>query len=265
VAGQPAADGSPAIYTTFERPNPDYPGVIAGVALIDQTRTRMALIPGTRQPDRSTAAAQVAPADRKALVATFNSGFKMADSRGGFYLDGRTFVPLRDGAASLVIDRNGTATVAQWGRDAVAGPNVVAVRQNLDLIVEGGQPVSGLDLNAGGTWGTLRNQLQSTWRSGVGVDAAGHLLYVGGGNMTLKSLAAALANAGAVRAMQLDIHGHMVDLYSYRHTGGNGVTSTKLLPDMPNSGRRYLVPDQRDFFAVLLRSGPADPLTLDAW
>jgi hypothetical protein len=34
---------------------------------------------------------------------------------------------------------------------------------------------------------------------------------------------------------------------------------------MPNSGRRYLVPDQRDFFAVLLRSGPADPRTLDAW
>jgi hypothetical protein len=256
TAGQAAADGSPALYTTFVRPDPEYPGVVAGVARIDQRLTRISLIAGTRQPDGSTAArdAQVPAADRPSLVATFNSGFKMADARGGFFLDGRTNVPLQDGAASLIIHRDGTATVAQWGRDAVAGPDVVAVRQNLALIVDGGQPVPGLDQNAGGNWGTMRNQLQYTWRSGVGVDAAGNLIYVGGGNMTLKSLAAALTEAGATRAMQLDIHSKMVDMYSYRHTGSS-TTSTKLLPDMPNAANRYLVPDQRDFFAVTLRSG----------
>jgi Phosphodiester glycosidase len=111
-----------------------------------------------------------------------------------------------------------TATVEQWGRDAVAGPDVVAVRQNLALIVDGGQPVAGLDLNAGGTCGTVRNQLQYTWRSGVGMDAIGNLVYVGGGNMTLKSLATALTEAGANRAMQLDIHSKMVDMYSYQGT-----------------------------------------------
>jgi hypothetical protein len=33
------------------------------------------------------------------------------------------------------------------------GPQVAAVRQNLDLIVDGGQAVSGLADNANGTWG----------------------------------------------------------------------------------------------------------------
>jgi hypothetical protein len=252
--GAMGKDGAAAIYTTFERPDAQYPGVIAGVALIDRNLTRTALITGTRQPDRATRAkdAQVPVAARPSLVATFNSGFKMGDAHGGFYLNGHTTVPLRDGAASLVIRRDGSANIGQWGRDATAGPDIVAVRQNLDLIVDGGQPVSGLEANAGGTWGTTRNQLQYTWRSGVGVNAAGDLLYVGGGNMTLQSLATALTAAGAVRAMQLDIHSHMVDMYSYSHQGGD-MTATKLLPDMPNADDRYLVPDQRDFFAVTLR------------
>jgi hypothetical protein len=56
-------------------------------------------------------------------------------------------------------------------------------------------PVPGLDLNAGSAWSTPKNQLQYTRRSGVGVDAAGHLLVVGGGNLTRKSLAAALTIA----------------------------------------------------------------------
>jgi hypothetical protein len=36
-----------------------------------------------------------------------------------------------------------------------------------------------------------------------------------------------------------------------------GLAAAKLLPDMPQPATRYLVPDQRDFFAVTARSGPA--------
>ncbi|GAA3109981.1 phosphodiester glycosidase family protein [Pseudonocardia yunnanensis] len=248
-----AATGIPALYTTFIRPDPQYPNVIAGVARFDQSLTRTDLIAGTRQPDLSTTApAKVPDADRASLVATFNSGFKMKDARGGFFLRGRTIVPLRDGAASLVIRQDGRATIAQWSRDAAAGPDVTAVRQNLDLIVDGGHPVSGLDTNAGGTWGSSGNQLQYTWRSGLGEDAAGDLVYVGGANLTLATLAKALTSAGAVRGMELDIHSRMVDFNGYQHAGGE-LSSTKLLPDMPNGDTRYLVPDQRDFVAVTLQ------------
>ncbi|MDQ4097761.1 MAG: phosphodiester glycosidase family protein, partial [Actinomycetota bacterium] len=140
----------------------------------------------------------------------------------------------------------------QWGRDVAPGPDVVAVRQNLQLIVDGGQPVPGLTTNANGAWGSTKNQLQYTWRSGIGVTANGSLVYVGGANMNLAALAAALTEAGAVRGMQLDIHDNMVDLFTYRHDTG-GLTPRKLLPDMPGPDTRYLVPDQRDFVAVTLR------------
>jgi hypothetical protein len=254
-AGTPARDGTPAIFTTFERPDPRHLSVVAGVARIDGARTRTHLIAGTLQPDRAQwpEGATVPASMRPELVATFNSGFKMQDARGGFYADGRTAVPLRDGAASVVIRRDGSATIAQWGRDAVMGPDVVAVRQNLDLVVDGGQPVRGLDVNTGSRWGNAKNQLQYTWRSGVGVDTAGNLVYVGGAEMNLATLAAALARAGAVRGMQLDIHPQMVDLFSYRHDTAKALFGIPLLPTMPGTGRRYLVPDQRDFFAVTVR------------
>jgi hypothetical protein len=64
------------------------------------------------------------------------------------------------------------------------------------------------------------------------VDAAGNLIYVGGGNMALKSLAAALTEAGTSRAMQLGIHSEMVDMFSYWHRVGSTI-ATKLLPDSP--------------------------------
>jgi len=59
--------------------------------------------------------------------------------------------PLRPGAASLVIYRDGSSTVAKWGRDAKLSSNVVAVRQNLDLLVDNGKAVAGLSANDTGS------------------------------------------------------------------------------------------------------------------
>jgi hypothetical protein len=254
TAGTPGPDGSPAVYTTFERPDPQHMSVVAGVAYFDQRHTRVELVAGTKEPGGVPApeGSMVPKAQRASLVAVFNSGFKMKDANGGWFSGGNTAVPLQQGAASLVVHRDGTATVGQWGRDAVPGPDVVAVRQSLQLIVDGGRPVPGLTTNAGGAWGSAKNQLQYTWRSGIGVTANGGLVYVGGANMNLATLASALTEAGAVRGMQLDIHDNMVDLFTYRHDGG-GLKPQKLLPDMPGPSNRYLVPDQRDFVAVTLR------------
>jgi len=41
----------------------------------------------------------------------------MQDANGGYYTQGQTILPLRAGAASFVIYRNGTAAVGAWGTD----------------------------------------------------------------------------------------------------------------------------------------------------
>jgi hypothetical protein len=142
----------------------------------------------------------VPPSLRSALLAGFNLGFKMGDTPGGALEEWLSAGALQAGLATIVVHTDGTATVGEWGRDVTLGPDVAAVRQNLHLIVDGGQVVPGLLDDPAHQWGKL-SWLLPAWRSGVGVDASGHLIYAGGNQLTLDALARALHQAG-VRAME---------------------------------------------------------------
>lgn len=243
-----------AEYTTFVQPDPAHASVVAGVAWLNQSLVRTRLFSGTKDPGGPGPAA-IPDSLRGTLVAAFNSGFKLKDCQCGYYLDGTTVAPLRDGVASAVIDDTGRVSVAQWGRDATMGPHIAAVRQNLDLVIDHGAPVPGLDLNPAGHWGSASNQFQYTWRSGLGTDRDGNLIFVGGGGLTLHTLAAAMVQAGIQQGMELDIHSPMVTFNSYRPDLA-GSSPHKLLPAMPGQVDRYLSADQRDFFATTLRFPP---------
>ena len=95
----------------------------------------------------------------------------MDDAEGGYYDSGRFARPMRPGAATLWITTDGTLDVGQWGRDvSTMTPGLVMARQNLDLIVDGGQPVPGVQDNDPARWGQDRRQLGP----GVAVGARGH-------------------------------------------------------------------------------------------
>lgn len=251
--GRATASGLPLIYTGFLRPDPEHLSIVAGVAWIRAAGTAAHLVAGTVQPGGRSwpGDAAVPAADVGRLVATFNSGFKMVDTRGGFFLGGQSSRPLAAGQASLVIDKRGAVTIGAWGRDVSMTPDVLAVRQNLALIVDQGRPVEGLSTNADGRWGSPHNQYQYTWRSGAGIDAHGNLIYLAGDKMNLATLATAMIDAGVVRGMQLDIHPGMASFASWSPVAGTTLaTPAKLLPAMRRSAYRYLQPDQRDFFYV---------------
>ena len=173
---------------------------------------------------------------------------------GGFYADGREAIPLVDGSASLVVHTDGTVDVGMWGRDDRMGTNVVSVRQNLVLILDGGQPVSGIDSNDH-RWGRTLGNKVSVWRSGVGVRPDGTLVYAASNGLTVETLAAMLQAAGCVRAMELDINPEWVtfNLFTHPNSDATALSGTKLLPDMHRPADRFLGPDSRDFVAVLAR------------
>jgi Phosphodiester glycosidase len=241
----------PVLITSF-RPDPDYPQLVAGVAWIDHTRTSVRLYPGLQEPDvalPSRGPAEVPMALRGRLVATFNSGFRLQDSGGGFASNGHTYAPLVNGLATIVRYQTGRVDVIAWNGGPNAGPDVVYARQNLPLIVNHGQPNP--NLSDGPEWGaTLGNAIQ-VWRSAVGIDRHGNLIYAAANDQTVGSIAAIMIRAGAVRAMELDINTEWTSFITYRFPGAGGAAN--LLPDMERSPQRYLVPDDRDFFAVYLR------------
>jgi hypothetical protein len=89
------------------------------------------------------------------------------------------------------------------------------------------------------------------WRSGIGVDAKGNLIYAAADAQTVGSLAQILIRAGAIRAMELDINSYWVTFITYAEPLAGRPSS--LLPAMTRGPNRYLTPDDRDFFAVYLR------------
>ncbi|MEO6125376.1 MAG: phosphodiester glycosidase family protein [Ilumatobacteraceae bacterium] len=244
--------GRPQIATTTLRPDPSHPSIVAGVAWINAATTKLTLIAGTRQPGGGAGpdGGHVPAASLGSLLAVFNSGYKMKDTPGGALIEGRTTRTMVDGLATLAVRKDGTATVGEWGTDLSASQGYIGLRQNLHLMVRNGVIIEGVTTNAGGKWGTVRNTLP-TWRSGVGVTATGDLLYVGGNHLTLAVLANALVHAGAVTAMELDIHRGMVTFNLFTHQPK--LTGHKLLPDMTRPADRYLSADWRDFVMVTSR------------
>jgi hypothetical protein len=253
--------GYPAVYETWVRPDAVHTSLVIGVAWMDTRLLRATLYSGSTIPGggpyRHTA--PVSPSAARTLVAAFNAGFLMDNAQGGYYTDGKTIIPLRDGAASFVVYRNGTATVADWGRDTTMTPNVVSVRQNLDLLVDHGKPVPGLNPNDTTRWGfTLGNSVY-VWRSGVGITADGALVYAGGPGLNITTLADILARAGAVRAMELDINTDWVNLATYDprapHGAATAANGTDLLPGMFGTPARYFESWwSRDFIALSARA-----------
>jgi hypothetical protein len=201
--------------TTLQAPGSG--GSVAGIAWMDTRLLRATLYSGSVSPGggpwRYTA--PVAPTAARTLVAAFNGGFKMPDSEGGYYSEGKLVDPLRAGAASLVIYKSGTATVGMWGRDVSMTPSVVAVRQNLNLLVDHGQPVAGLSPYDTSVWGSTLGGTPNVWRSGLGVTANGALVYVSGPSLDVVQLADLLVRAGAVRAMELDINPYWTVFATY--------------------------------------------------
>ena len=202
--GPLVAGGAPVLVTTF-RSDPNYPQMVAGVAWIDHTRTRLALYPGRYEPPNDgSQQAQVPPQLRSSLLATFNSGFKLEDSGGGFFSQGHLYAPLKDGQATLIAYSDGAVDVRAWTGGIEPGPGIGLARQNLPLIVENGSLNPALSNDS--LWGATLGNAVRVWRSGIGIDAHGNLIYAAADIQTAQSVAQILQRAGAVRAMELDIN-----------------------------------------------------------
>jgi hypothetical protein len=241
----------PVLVTSF-RPDPNYPQLVAGVAWIDTHRTTTWLYPGRQEPAVSLGSRgpmQVPAHLRPRLVATFNSGFKLKDSGGGFAIGGRTYAPMKQTVATFVRYRDGRVDVIPWGSGSHVGSDIIYARQNLPLIVDNGQ--LNPNLSDGPAWGATLGNAIRVWRSAVGVDRNGNLIYAAANIQTVSSLARIMRRAGAVRAMELDINAYWTSFITYRAPGAAGAAN--LLPTMDRPSSRYLSPEDRDFFAVYLR------------
>ncbi len=145
----------------------------------------------------------------------------------------------------MVIYRNGRVNIGTWGAEVAMNPQVVAILQNLVPVVDHGQVAPDATYHDTRLWGATLGANTVVPRSGVGITAAGALIYVAGPALTARSLAESLQRAGAVRAMALDINPEWVTFNFYTHpnrTQPSLILPAKLYPQMQRPADRYLGP-----------------------
>jgi Phosphodiester glycosidase len=248
--------GKPAMYGTYLRPSAVYSSYVAGIAWLNPALLRFQLRPGSEDPGPGAWHAQpyIVPGTRQGLLATFNGGFKIASSGGGFYLNGATSGTLTGGIASVVYYRDGRIAIGVWDRTVHMTPDVVGVRQNLHLIVRGGAIPASVDQNVESSWGATLGGSYYVWRSGIGMTRTGQVVFAYGPALDVRELAEVLQRAGAVTAMQLDINPEWMSFMYYlpgRHPADP--RPVNLLPTQTQPPDRYYFVNGRDFTAVYAR------------
>lgn len=244
---------APAIRVAYLRPDQLHTSYLSGIAIMKSSLLRFALHPGFNEPGKLSnyrTLDHISPTALNGLFATFNSGFKIKDSMGGYFSEGFTAKPLVEGIASFVIYADGHADIGTWGRDFRMSSSVESVRQNLSLLVNNGRVNPQLDTDSFKKWGLTVKNAYYVWRSGVGVTSTGDIVYVAGNALSVKSLANLLQIAGATRAMELDINPSWVS-YMWYPQDSNPLPQ-KLLP-FKRPANRFLSPSSRDFFSVYQR------------
>jgi Phosphodiester glycosidase len=247
----PPIDGAPPVLVTTFRTELAYPRIVAYVAWFDRARTALAWYPGRYEPPHAPVRGPFSiPYDQRwRLLATFNGGFTYIDGHNGSAVNGHTNEPLADGLATLVGYRDGRIDIVRWTGGPNAPANMAWARQSLPPIIWNGRLNPALDNSS--KWGATLGNAVRVWRTGVGIDRKGNLIYAAANDQTVVTLARILQRAGAERAMQFDINPEWPTLITYTH--GHGLAPTEVVPNPMQPPTRYLSADDRDFVAVYRR------------
>ena len=253
--------GAPAsVYLASFTPFASEPSVMAYASWIRTSTTDLALYPGYEGPGPSAlprGPEMVPAAAYPRLLATFNSGFYEKDAAAGFYTNHTLYFPMIRGLATLVRYANGTVDVTAWNGGSRPGPNVLMARQNLSLLVNGSRPTAIASNDA--LWGLTLHGAPAVWRTALGIDVNGNLVYAAVSDVTSLQLAQVMVALHVVRAMQLDINPEWPIFVTYAAPGALNPTL-----DVPNPNQiphRFLYSSTKDFFAVLkaVHLGEAQP------
>jgi hypothetical protein len=188
------------------------------VVAVDLRRTRLYLVPGTKEPAATEEAAQslerpgVIPKEgRDRVLAAFNGGFKTEHGQYGLALDGVTYVKPKLGVCAIARYKDDSVRLALWDKLAEGEANMVFWRETPVCMYENDKLHFRLaDETLAKKWGATLDGETVIRRSAVGIDRTGTVLYVAISNhTTARVIADGVHHAGATTVAQLDVN------YSY--------------------------------------------------
>ncbi|MBN2197163.1 MAG: phosphodiester glycosidase family protein [Polyangiaceae bacterium] len=238
------------------------------VVAIDQSRVRVAFVPGTEDVSEAAVAAAgltckpglVAEGDLPTVLFIHNGGFKPRHGHWGMMVDGATLVPPRPEGCTVAVRDDGRVTIGTYARLVPELGTIKSFRQTPPCLVEAGTIHPRLAARDERPWGGHNPKDVTRRRSAVGIDRTGHVLFYGmGEELEPSELAVAMETAGAVSAAELDINWSWTRFLVVGRRGTTPEITSTLIPQMVHERGAYLTrPAARDFFYVVRRP-PASP------
>lgn len=252
----------PLFYKTVLHNDPERPYAELHLVAFDVRRLELGMRAGYEDPKPETGppgSGHIPPELAPRIVATFNGAFKSTHGRYGMKAEERLLIAPVVGTATVRVDPGGKIGLGTWQEtDDAAG--AFALRQNMDALVEGGQP------NPKGrtTWG---EHVDATGvaieRSALCLHDSGNLIYAWATEATGATLAQGLADAGCNYAVHLDMNPGHCTFALNRVTSFDPLVADGQLLDrrMKVNATRYIRWSPKDFFYLALRDPSRPPLT----
>lgn len=247
--------GKEVMAHTFIRPDKDRSFAIVTIVQIDKSVMDLGIVAGIKQPGGPVGkpGPGMVPKDIISsgnLVAAFDGGFQYKDGEYGMIVGDKTYLPLKNDLGTLVGYKDGSIKIVNYQGGSL-GDNIAFVRQNCPILIENGD-VSAADPRNKTLWGRLAAGTVDifTWRSALGINKDGNIIFAVGNNLTPTTLAYAMKSAGAVNAIQLDINPIWVRFNLFEPTGAGKYSSTTLTKDLHDGSKEYLNGYEKDFFYV---------------
>jgi Phosphodiester glycosidase/PKD domain len=248
-------------YRTFLQPDPQRPYAIPQIVAFDLHATRLHFVLGTVEPESAspqpsrTGAIPAADLRPGILLATFNGGFRARHGHYGAMADGLIALPPINGLATVAMYTNGQVQIGEWGTDINASSNLVAWRQNGEMLIHNGKINPDVGVTTA-SWGRTIKGDTITWRSALGLSADGRTLYyVAGLQLDAATLARVMARTGAAEALELDVNNYWVHFTAIRSDGAS-LVAEPLFKAMKLDADRYLKSFSRDFFYITAATRP---------
>lgn len=248
--------GHTLAFRTFLQPDPSRPYTLVAVVAFDLRHTALHFIMGTQEPASPNGplrSGMMPEEDRipNVLLAAFNGGFKARHGEFGAMQDGTIYLPPKYGLGTLVIYKDGSVRLGEWGKDVYMTPDIVSLRQNGPLVVQQGKINPRIYNNDPKDWGYTVNDVSPTIRTGIGLSQDGRTLYYFiGPSLSMEMLAKSMQAAGAWNGIQLDINNYWSLFVKITVVKGQLVPEPLLPKLMVAYTDRYLYDSSRDFFYV---------------
>ena len=238
---------------TFVRPDPDRSYAITTIVQLDARVMDLGIVAGTEEPGGKVGKPGPGKIPKDIinggkLIAAFDGGFQYRDGAYGMIVGDTTYLPLKNDLGTVVGYKDGSLKIMDYTGQSL-GDDVAFVRQNCPMLITDGA-ISVTDPRSKALWGRLAKGTVDiyTWRSGLGINKEGNLLFAVGNNLTPDTLAIALKAAGAVNAIQLDINPIWVRFNLFEPIAPGKYKSTTLTKDLQDGSREYLNGYAKDFF-----------------